>query len=100
MRGDDLGKAHPGMKKALAEGRTGSEIWYAPQLSQQWFVSFAPVRNAKGEVLGGLIYGTPLNDERMSRTSKTSGGAIIIAVQFKIDNSKATIHIGFGDDSV
>jgi hypothetical protein len=82
MRGEDLGKAHPGMKEAIANGRTGSETWYAPQLSEQWLVSFAPVRNGAGEVLGGIIYGTPLNDERMSRTTdKTSGGAVVIAVE-------------------
>ncbi len=82
LRGEDLGKTHPGMKKALSEGRTGSEVWFAPQLSQQWFVSFAPVRNSDGTALGGIIYGTPLNDERMTRTTdKASGGSIIIAVE-------------------
>jgi hypothetical protein len=82
MRGEDLGKAHPGMKQALANGRSGSETWYSPQLAQQWFVSFAPVRSASGEVLGGIIYGTPLNDERLTRTTeKTSGGAVLIAVE-------------------
>lgn len=82
MRGEDLGKAHPGMKEAIANGRTGSEIWYAPQLSQQWFVSFAPVRNGNGNVLGSILYGTPLNDERLTRTTdKTSGGAVVVAVE-------------------
>ena len=82
MRGEDLGKSHPRMKEAISKGQTGSQVWYAPQLSQQWFVSFAPVRNASGDVLGGIIYGTPLNDERMTRTTdKTSGGAVVIAVE-------------------
>lgn len=82
MRGEDLGKAHPGMKEAIVKGRTGSEIWYEPQLSQQWFVSFAPVRSADDKILGGILYGTPVNDERMTRTTtKTSGGAVVIAVE-------------------
>jgi len=82
MRGEDIGKAHPGMKEAIVHGQTGSETWFAPNLSQQWLVSFAPVRNASGQVLGSVIYGTPLNDERMTRTiEKTSGGAIVVAVE-------------------
>ena len=82
MRGEDLGKAHPGMKQAIENGRTGSEIWYAPQLSQQWFVSFAPVRAADDKILGAILYGTPVNDERLTHTTtKTSGGAIVIAVE-------------------
>jgi hypothetical protein len=81
MRGEDLGKTHPRMKKMIETGRSGSEIWYSRQLSQQWFVSYATIRDAGGEILGGIVYGTPLNDERMTRTGdSTSGGAVVIAV--------------------
>ena len=82
MRGEDLGKAHPRMKEAITKGLTGSSIWFLPKLSQQWFVSYAAVRNAQGEVIGGLIYGTPLNDERLTLTrNKASGSAIVLALE-------------------
>ena len=82
MRGTDLGKSHEKMKDAIASGQSGSEIWYAPSLSEQWLVSFAPIRNNGREVVGGIIFGTPLDDERVTRTtSKTSGGSIVIAVE-------------------
>lgn len=81
MRGEDLGKDHPRMKATIAAGGTGSDIWYNPQQSQQWFVSYATVRDPAGKVLGGVLYGTPLNDERLTRTTdKTSGGAIVVGV--------------------
>lgn len=82
MRGDDIGHAHPEMQRAVAQGKSGSEIWYVPNLAQQWFVSFVPVRSAAGEVLGSIIYGTPMNDERLTQIAeKTSGSAIAIMVQ-------------------
>lgn len=81
MRGEDLGKAHPRLKAVLSAGASGSAIWYNPQQSQQWFVSYAAVRDPSGKVLGGIVYGTPLNDERLTRTTdKTSGGAIVVGV--------------------
>jgi hypothetical protein len=81
MRGENLGAAHPRMKHIISKGLTGSSIWYSPKLSQQWFVSFAAVRSADGNVIGGLVYGTPLNDERLTRTTdRASGGAIAIAI--------------------
>lgn len=81
MRGEDLGKAHPRMKETIAAGASGSAVWYNPQQSQQWFVSYAAVRDGAGKIIGGIVYGTPLNDERLTRTTdKTSGGAIVIGV--------------------
>ena len=81
MRNEDLGKVHPRMKDVIARAGTGSEIWYNPQQAQQWFVSYAAVRDENEKVIGGLVYGTPLNDERLTRTAdKTSGGAIVVAV--------------------
>ncbi len=81
MRGEDLGKAHPRLKETIAAGASGSAVWYNPQQAQQWFVSYAAVRDASGKILGGIVYGTPLNDERLTRTTdKTSGGAIVVGV--------------------
>lgn len=81
MRGDNLGAAHPRMKETIDRGGTGSGIWYRPQLSQQWLVSYAAVKDSTGRVLGGILYGTPLNDERLTRTTDmTSGGAIAVVV--------------------
>jgi hypothetical protein len=48
---------------------------------EQLVASFAPVRSTSGELLGGIIIGTPLNDERMSRISEfTSGRSIGVVV--------------------
>jgi hypothetical protein len=43
--------------------------------------SYAPVRGDDGSVVGAIVIGTPLNDERLSRTSDlTSGRAIAVSV--------------------
>ena len=80
MRGEDIGAAHPEMKDAIAHGRCGSEVWFAPSHAQQWFVSYAPVKSGDGAVLGGIIYGTPVNDERLTTTAKKTGGGAIALI--------------------
>ncbi len=69
MRNEDLGKTHLRMREVVQKGGTGSEIWYSRQLSQQWFVSYAAIRDTNDKVLGGIIYGTPLNDERIAKST-------------------------------
>lgn len=85
MRGEDLAKNHPNLKAIIAKGGTGSEIWFAPQQAQQWFVSYAAVRDSSDKIIGGIIYGTPLNDERLNRVTESGGqgggrAAVLVAI--------------------
>ncbi|MEY4550192.1 MAG: hypothetical protein RL685_6387 [Pseudomonadota bacterium] len=80
MRGEDLGRAYPSIGQALQTGRTSSQIWLNRQRSEQLVASYAPVRGEGGEVLGILVAGSPLNDERLSLISRaTSGQALAMA---------------------
>ena len=50
--------------------------------NEQMLASYAPIRNADGSVLGGVVVGTALNDERLNAASdKTSGKMIAGAVK-------------------
>jgi hypothetical protein len=81
MRGDNLAKAYPSLAAALKSGRTGSAVWINRERQEQLLASFAPLRNDAGTVVGALVVGTPLNDERLSRTSDlTSGYALVFEV--------------------
>ncbi len=81
MRGEDLGRAYPSIQRALESGQTTSQIWLSRQRSEQLLVSYAPVRGEAGSVLGILIAGSPLNDERLSQVSRvTSGQALAVGV--------------------
>lgn len=81
MRGEDLGRAYPSILEALKSGETSSQFWLNRQRSEQLLVSYAPVRGEGGDVLGVLIAGTPLNDERLSLISRlTSGQALAVSV--------------------
>src|SRR6188768_3904081 len=66
MRGEDLGRAYPSIAQALRTGETSSQVWLNRQRSEQLLASYAPVRGEGGEVVGMLIAGSPLNDERLS----------------------------------
>ncbi len=78
LRGDRLADAYPSLAAALKTGQTGSAIWINRQRQEQLLASFVPLRDESGVVIGALIIGTPLNDERLSRTSElTSGNALI-----------------------
>lgn len=81
MRGEDLGRAYPSLVRALARGQTSSQVWLNRQRSEQLLVSYAPVRGEGGSVLGIVVAGMPLNDERLSLISQaTSGQALTVAV--------------------
>ncbi len=81
MRGEDLARAYPSIAAVLESGATSSQVWFNRQRSEQLLVSYAPVRGEGGIVIGGLIAGTPLNDERLSAISRvTSGQALTVGV--------------------
>jgi hypothetical protein len=81
MRGDKVAEAYPSLGAALQAGNTASALWVNQKRQEQLVASFAPVRSTSGELLGGIIIGTPLNDERMSRISEfTSGRSIGVVV--------------------
>jgi hypothetical protein len=81
MRGDSMGKAYPSLAAALEQGVGGSAIWLNRERQEQMLVSYAPVSDERGDLVGAVAVGTPLNDERLSRTSDlTSGHALIFGV--------------------
>ena len=82
MRGDDLGAVYPLLREWLKKGATGSDVWVNRARNEQMLASYAPIRNADGSVLGGVVVGTALNDERLNAASdKTSGKMIAGAVK-------------------
>jgi len=80
MRGEKLSQAYPALTDALKTGRAGSAVWINRQRQEQLLVSYAIARGDNGAVIGAVVIGTPLNDERMTRTSElTSGSALAVA---------------------
>jgi len=81
MRGEQVAKDYPWLADALTSGHTGSAVWINKQRQEQMLASFVPVQNDKGEVLGAVVIGTPLSDERLQRTSDlTSGQTLVVAL--------------------
>jgi hypothetical protein len=81
MRGEQVGKSYASLAEALTGGHTGSAVWLNKQRQEQLLASFAPVRGENGVVLGAIVVGTPLSDERLKRTSDlTSGQTLVFAV--------------------
>ncbi len=78
MRGEKLAEAYPALAEALKSGRSGSSVWINRQRQEQLLASYAPVRGENGSVIGAIIVGTPLNDERISRTSELTSGTTLI----------------------
>jgi hypothetical protein len=80
MRGDDLKRAYPSIGRALQTGEVGSHVWLNPQRSEQLLVSYAPVRGETNNVLGVIVAGSPLDDDRLAQISgETSGHALTLA---------------------
>ena len=78
MRGEKLADAYPALAEALKTGRAGSSVWINRQRQEQLLASYAPVRGENGTVVGAVVVGTPLNDERISRTSELTSGTTLI----------------------
>jgi hypothetical protein len=78
MRGEKLSQAYPVLADALKSGRAGSSVWINRQRQEQLLVSYAIVRGESGAVVGAVVVGTPLNDERMTRTSELTSGSLLV----------------------
>lgn len=95
MRGDNLSEAYPNLKAAIAAGATASDVWINPKRQEQLLVSIAPVRNESNKVLGAVVVGTPLNDERLARTSDLTSGQSLAFI--KIDGDTPSVVAVTGD---
>ncbi len=81
MRGENVAAAYPSLTESLKSGHTASAIWLNHKRQEQMLTSYAPIRGDNGTVLGALVVGTPLNDERLTRTSDlTSGHKLLLDV--------------------
>jgi hypothetical protein len=78
MRGEKLTQPYPALGDALKTGRAGSSVWINRQRQEQLLVSYAIVHGDSGAVLGAIVFGTPLNDERMTRTSELTSGSLLV----------------------
>lgn len=82
MRGDDLGAVYPALKRAISQGATGSDVWVSRARNEQLLASYATIRSADGQMIGAVVVGTALNDERLTNASdRTSGRILVVAVQ-------------------
>jgi hypothetical protein len=78
MRGEKLSQAYPVLADALKSGRAGSSVWINRQRQEQLLVSYAIVHGDNGGIAGAVVVGTPLNDERMTRTSELTSGSVLV----------------------
>jgi hypothetical protein len=78
LRGEKLGDAYPGLAESLKSARAGSAVWINRQRQEQLLASYAPIRGENGATVGAVVVGTPLNDERLSRTSELTSGSMLL----------------------
>jgi len=74
MRGDEVSRVYPALARAIERGETDSDVWINGKRQEQMLTAYAPVKGGDGKVLGALVLGTPLSDERMMLTSEQSSG--------------------------
>jgi hypothetical protein len=91
MRGENLASVYPALKEALASGHSGSDVWANATRSDQYLASYAPFRDAQGNVGGAMVIGTPMNDE-LSRVSDATTGRALMLVEVSGADLKAVAH--------
>lgn len=80
MRGEELGAQYPAMPETLRAGQTGSDLWINRSKNEQLLVSYAPVRDAEGAIVGGVAVATPFDNGRLQSVSPADHGALVAAV--------------------
>jgi hypothetical protein len=91
MRGDNLATLYPALKEALASGHSGTDVWVNSAHGDQYLASYAPFRDAQGNVVGAVVLGTPLNDE-LSRVSDATTGRALILLERTGTDTKPVAH--------
>lgn len=82
MRGEDVGAAHPSIKKAIAAGASASDVWSEARSAALMLASYAPVRNPKGQLVGLIVLGSPLSDNRLEQAAlTTSDHELLLAIR-------------------
>jgi hypothetical protein len=101
MRGDRVAAVYAGLGKVLKSGTTASDLWLNRQRQEQMLASYAPVRGDDGSIVGAVVIGTPLNDERLARTSDlTSGQTLVFALASTTGGVEIVAHSGDGGDLI
>jgi len=81
MRGEKISDVYASLSQCLKTGNSLSDLWINRQRQEQMFVSIAPVRGDQGTILGAVVVGAPLNDERFQRISDlTSGSGLLFGL--------------------
>jgi len=81
MRGEKISDVYPSLAQSLKTGNPASDLWINRQRQEQMFVSIAPVRSDQGAILGAVVVGAPLNDERFQRISDlTSSSGLLFGL--------------------
>jgi hypothetical protein len=78
MRGENVAAAYPSLAASLKSGQSASALWVNHKRQEQMLTSYAPLRGDNGVVIGALVVGTPLNDERLTRTSDLTSGHTLL----------------------
>ncbi len=74
MRGDPMGKDHPGLMEVLKTNAGSTDLWINRAKGEQLLVAYEPVRDEKGSVIGVLVVGTAFDDGFMQRVSDATAG--------------------------
>lgn len=79
LRGDNLGERRPEMLETLKRGGTASDVWVDPSRGEQLLASYAPVHDKAGTIVGGVVVGMQLSDERLGAMNQGTSGTALFA---------------------
>jgi hypothetical protein len=79
MRGQRLVDAYPRLQEVLKGGPTSSDAWVNRERNEQLLASYAGIYSDEGKLIGVAVVATPLNDERLARTSELASGQVLAA---------------------
>ncbi|MFO0618773.1 MAG: MXAN_5187 C-terminal domain-containing protein [Polyangiaceae bacterium] len=82
VKREDFGKAYPTLIAALEAKVSTNDVWIEKSLGQQHLASIAPILDADGRLLGGIVITWLIDDAHLTDTSvKTSGRNLALVVR-------------------
>jgi hypothetical protein len=75
--GEDFGKSYPALMQAIKDGRSGSDIWLDVAFNHKHLVSYAPIREKDGSVLGVVVLAWNISDATIANLADGAAALLV-----------------------
>ncbi|GAC1352403.1 MAG: hypothetical protein NVSMB1_14920 [Polyangiales bacterium] len=76
--GEAFGDEYKPLLAAIADNRTGSDVWLGTRFAHKHLVSYAPVRDKDGHAIGAMVLAWNLSNQNISELSDAATALLVL----------------------